>query len=546
MKDMKLPIGSLSLREHEGKLIQIAGMVDSIAQTSGPTLFSVVDGTGTLVLKGFEGPGVRAYPEIREGSAIQATVKIREFQDVLEGEIFRVVKLEGQAALALQRSIHTAERQRATVTPLPFLVQNPLLDKLKPLFIKAATEIRLAIIRNRPIIVRHHNDADGYSAGFAMERAILPLITKQHGGGKAPWEYYTRAPSAAPFYEIEDSIKDAAFSLSDVAKFSNKMPLVIIVDTGSGEESLLGIKQGKIHGSDFIVVDHHYFEKDITTAEVLVHINPFVVGEDGATFSAGMLCTELARFINPDTDISYIAALAGLADRIDNPQAINAYLKLAEKRGYTLPFLYDLAALIDFVSTKLRFMEAREYIETVFGEPIEKQRALVALMAPYIRALEARSLAIAKAAAQRERISTITLQLLDIETTFSRNTYPKPGKTIGLLHDEMIEKEKLKSLISVGVMNDLITIRATDETLFSIHDFIAYLTKHAPQAFAEGGGHHQAGAIRFVPSQKDAVLAALRAFLSQLSSSPSTPSSSSSSPASPADAKKPIKKEKKA
>ena len=513
---MKISIGSLNLHKHEGKLVQIEGIVDSIAQTSGPTLFSVVDGTGTLVLKGFEGPGIRAHPSIKEGNAIQTTAKIREYQDALEGEIFKIVKLEGQAALALQRSINAAERQRAAVTPLPFLVQSPILEKLKPAFVKAATEVRLAIIKNRPIIVRHHNDADGYSSGFAIERAILPLISKQHGGGKAAWEYYTRAPSAAPFYEIEDSIRDTAHSLSDVAKFSNKMPLVLIVDTGSGEESLLGIKQGKIHGADFIVVDHHFFEKDTTSSEVLVHINPFAVGEDGATFSAGMLCTELARYINPDVDVSYIAALAGLADRIDNQPIINAYLALAEKRGYISSFLHELAALIDFVSTKLRFMEAREYIETVFGEPLEKQRALVALMSPYIRALEARSLAIAKAAAQRESIAGCTLQTLDIESTFSRNTYPKPGKTIGLLHDELASKEKHTRLISVGLLNDIITIRATPDSQFSIHDFLAYLAKNAPQAFAEGGGHHQAGAIRFVPSKREVVLAALHAFLAHM------------------------------
>jgi RecJ-like exonuclease len=68
-------------------------------------------------------------------------------------------------------------------------------DKLKSDFIKAATEIRLAIFQNRPIIVRHHNDADGYSSGFALERAIIPLVSKQHGGGKSPWE---SCPSKEP------------------------------------------------------------------------------------------------------------------------------------------------------------------------------------------------------------------------------------------------------------------------------------------------------------------------------------------------------------
>jgi len=36
-----------------GDFISIEGIIDSISQTSGPTLFPIVDGTGTLVLKGF-------------------------------------------------------------------------------------------------------------------------------------------------------------------------------------------------------------------------------------------------------------------------------------------------------------------------------------------------------------------------------------------------------------------------------------------------------------------------------------------------------------
>jgi len=70
-----------------------------------------------------------------------------------------------------------------------------------------------------------------------------------------------RAPSVAPYYEIDDSIRDTALSLKNVAKFSNKMPLVIIVDNGSTQADLMAIKQGKVHGESFIVVDHHQFEK---------------------------------------------------------------------------------------------------------------------------------------------------------------------------------------------------------------------------------------------------------------------------------------------
>ena len=131
------------------------------------------------------------------------------------------------------RFMEQTEKEKAKVIPPKFLVESIILDKLKDSFIKAATQIRLAVIQDRPIIIRHHNDADGYSSGFALERAILPLIEKQHGSEKAGWEFFTRAPCAAPFYEIDNSIRDTALSFRNVAKFSNKMPLIVIADNGS-------------------------------------------------------------------------------------------------------------------------------------------------------------------------------------------------------------------------------------------------------------------------------------------------------------------------
>ena len=504
-------IGELTLSEHDGKLVTVLGSVDRIIQTSGPTLFVITDGSGILTMKGFEGAGVRAYPSVNEGHMVKALVEIKEFSGAMEGEIMKLHLLQGPEAELAKQELKEKERKRATVTAPTFLANSPILEKLKDRFVKAATEIRLAVIQNRPIIVRHHNDADGYSSGFAIERAIIPLIEKQHGPGKAAWEYYTRAPCAAPMYEIEDSIKDSATSLRSEAKFSNKMPLVVIVDTGSGEESLLGIKQGRIHGIEFIVVDHHVFdEKDVTSPETLVHINPFLVGEDGAKYSAGMLCTEFARFINPDFNADYIAAMAGLADRIDNKPVMDTYLSIAEAKGYSKQMMHDIGTMIDFVSAKLRFMEAREYIETVFGEPIEKQKKLLALLGPYIQNLETKGLAIAEANAVREKIGNVTLQTLEVELAFPRGSYPKPGKCVGMLHDKAQVDLKTDALVSVGILPDLVTIRATEASGFSVHTFIDKLQKELPKAFPNGGGHHLAGAVKFTPTQRENVLKVLR------------------------------------
>lgn len=515
-KALNLTIAEIN-KEHFKRIIAFSGIIDSIAQTGGPTIFSVTDGTSTLALKGFLKPGVRAYPEINHGDAVAANVRIEEFNGELEGEIIKIIKLDTIAKEQLIKSMEQILKKRAKVNDIPFLINSKILDKLKPGFVAAAEQIRLAIFQNRPIIVRHHNDTDGYSAGYALEKAILPLIEKQHGSAKSAWEFFVRAPCAAPIYEIDDSLRDTATSLRNEAKFSNKMPLIIITDNGSTPEDLLAIKHGKVHGMDFIVVDHHYFDEDLISQEVLTHINPFLIGEHGSYFSAGMLCAELARLINKNVEnIDEIPALAGLADKIylANPDDMNKYVKIAEQKAYTKELLADISAVIDFVSSKVKFMEAREYIGVLFGEPRDKQKALVELMAPHIRSLEDKALSIANSAVITETINKTTLQILDIDRTFPGfGFYPRPGRSVSIIHDYSQSEKHLNNLVSIGLMNTAITIRATNDANFSVHELIVFLNNKSPDSFVEGGGHKNAGSISFIPSKKDEILNLFKEFI---------------------------------
>ena len=496
---------------------ELVGKVNRIIQTTGPTVFVVSDGTGSLQLKAFAGAGERSYPEIEEENCIKAKVKLEEFNGEIEGDIISMVKLNEVENKEFLESMKQIEIERARVVPPEFLVQDKILDKLKNYFIAAATQIRLAIIQDRPIIVRHHNDTDGYSSGFALERAILPLIGKQHTSEKAGWEFFTRAPCAAPFYELDDSIRDTALSLRNVAKFSNKMPLIIIADNGSTQEDLMAIEQAKIHGADFIIIDHHFFEKDVISDKVLVHVNPFLVGEDGSRFSAGMLCVELARFINPDVkNIEQIPALAGFADRIDlgNPEAMESYMRIAEKEGYTKELLAELSLVIDFISAKIKFMEVREYIEVLFGEPRDKQKQLVELLAPYIHQLDMKGLAMGKSNARSDKIGKTTLQLLYFEEFFPGfGFYPKPGRIIGMVHDNLQSEKGITNLVSVGVLETSATIRATDESNFSVHELINFIDHEIPDAFVQGGGHKNAGSITFIPNKQKEIVKLIKEFI---------------------------------
>src|SRR6056297_2688436 len=77
-----------------GKTVYLAGIIDSISQTGGPTLFYVDDGTGTFSVKGFKSPGERAYEEIQEGDVVKAKIQVSEYQGEYEGEIESINKLQ--------------------------------------------------------------------------------------------------------------------------------------------------------------------------------------------------------------------------------------------------------------------------------------------------------------------------------------------------------------------------------------------------------------------------------------------------------------------
>jgi RecJ-like exonuclease len=158
-------------------------------------------------------------------------------------------------------------------------------------------------------------------------------------------------------------------------------------------------------------------------------------------------------------------------------------------------------------------MEAREYIEVLFGEPRTRQKELVSLMAPYIKELDRKGLAIGKSEAIQEHIGHITLQTIEIEKSFPGfGFFPKPGRATGLIHDNYQKESGVSSLVTAGIMNTAITIRATDDAKFSVYALKDYLTELLPDAFVEGGGHKNAGTLSFIPGKKDEVIKLLKRF----------------------------------
>jgi len=84
-------------------------------------------------------------------------------------------------------------------------IQSERLEKMRPRMIEIAQKIRRAVLDGQAVMIRHHNDTDGISAGIALEHSIKILMEK---AGINPHYYLYRSPSKAPFYEITDMLFD--------------------------------------------------------------------------------------------------------------------------------------------------------------------------------------------------------------------------------------------------------------------------------------------------------------------------------------------------
>jgi RecJ-like exonuclease len=103
---------------------------------------------------------------------------------------------------------------------------------------------------------------------------------------------------------------------------------------------------------------------------------------------------------------------------------------------------------------------------------------------------------------------------MDIENTFPGfGFYPKPGKCVGMLHDDIQTSKGIDNLVTAGLMNTAITLRATDKSNFSMHELITYLNNKSPNSFVAGGGHKNAGSITFLPNKQQEILGLLRTFI---------------------------------
>jgi archaea-specific RecJ-like exonuclease len=458
----------------------------------GPVIFSLSDGTKII-----DGVIKNSKYEVDDILDVEGYISARA--DKIQLDLNKITK----SVVDFDKIIEKISEPKRTT----FSIKSNRYEIMKSIFLKIAKRIRKAIFNNQPILIRHHNDSDGINAGIAIEKACEGLILEL---GMNPKFNIYRSPSKAPFYDISDMFKDIILSNRIEFNHFQKKPLILILDTGSSVENLFAFKTLKSLGYECIVIDHHNpvkikNNKSLVCKYLSLHLNPYLFGLDSKT-SAGMLCYELARFINENFEKSVIPAIAGISDRCDI-QETKDYITNSKKSKEELG---RMGVAIDFIAYQLRYnsgegifknvYENEEFVNLINEKVTKGVKTQLQSTLPYLRTIE---------------INGITFSYIDLQKYTLRFTYPTPGKVLGLIHDT-VAKDKENAVLTIGYVSDMIIIRAT-KPVFPVSDIITLIKQKLPQANVNGGGHEQAGTIKFVPAHLDVIIELIKEELRKIS-----------------------------
>ena len=499
----------IDLPEKLGKTVAIEGEIAQIKQTSGPTIFTIVDETGTQNGAAFIEAGVRAYPEAELGNMVKLIGEVMMRNGQLQIEVDGLSILTDEEAEIVKVRIEKALDIRSEPENVPLLVPSEVMEKLRPEMKKVAKIIRKAVFTSQPIILRHHADADGICSAVAIEQAVVSLIRESGGDFDAEYFLFKRAPSKAPFYEIEDITRDLDFSLKDHVRFGQKMPLVILTDNGSTEEDEPSYKIASVYEIPFVVIDHHHPDTTIDKY-LLAHVNPYHVGGDFG-ITAGMLGTEVARMINPKVEslIRHLPAVAAVGDRSEAPERA-LYLALV-RDNFSEQHCKDIALALDYEQFWLRFNDGREIIKDILNLTgnTERHKKLLALLIDGANTMIADQMSACMAhVAPRVLKNEARLFLLDVEIHAHKFTFPPPGKTSGEVHDRLCQQNAGKPVVTIGFGPDFAVLRSRG-VLMNIPKMVRELRVEIPGGGISGGGHLVVGSIKFVEGMRSVVLEAL-------------------------------------
>ncbi|MDB9233156.1 DHH family phosphoesterase [Halorubrum ezzemoulense] len=491
-----------SLGDAIGDSVRIEGEVVGVRQTGGPTVFEVSDATGAVDVAAFVEPGVRAHPDVEVGDAVRVDGEVESHRGDVQVESEALVLLDGEDAETVRRRLAEALTDEARPEGLQPLAGDEAVAELADDLLDAAEAVRRAVLESRPIVVRHPATADGYVAGAAVERAVLPLIRDEHAKSDAEYHYFTRRPLDEPVYGMDAATNDATRMLQDRDRHDEKLPLFLLVGAGSTTESADGIDLLSVYGVDAVVVDAAVADPETRDA-VDTLVSPELADADGdETLSTGALVASLASAINDGVraDLRHLPAVSYWADAPDR------YVDLARDAGYDAERVAELREAVALEAYYQSYQDKRELIaDLLFSDGGD----LAAHVSEQFREKLEAEVETADANVVTEAVDGVEFALLDTDGYTHRYDFPPTPLLLDDLHRRRADGEPFAT---VGVGTDELYVRTTADV--SVRDVADRAAELAPGADIATAGVRE-GKIEFLSGERDAVEDAVVAAVSE-------------------------------
>ncbi|QZX99454.1 DHH family phosphoesterase [Halobaculum rubrum] len=443
----RVDIGSLS--DRVGETVRIEGEVVGARQTGGPTVFELRDETGVVDCAAFVQAGVRAYPEIEVGDIVRLEGDVEVRRNEIQVETEALVALEGNEAAAVERRLADALSDEARPDGVATLGDHPAIEAVGDDLLEAAESIRRAVIESRPIVVRHAATADGYVAGAAVERAVLPLVREEHAKSDAEYHYFKRRPLDDPVYDMDAATKDTTRMLQDRDRHGEQLPLVLLLGTGSTVESQDGLDLLGVYDAERVVVDAATADPEIADA-VATLVNPGLAGAETADLTTGALASVLAATVNDDVadDVVHLPAVSYWEG---TPET---YVDLAATAGHDADRVAELREAVALEAYYQSYQDKRELITDILFD--SEGGDLAGHIAGQFREKLETELDTAEANIEEREVDGRTFATLDADAYSHRFDFPSTT----LLADELQRRGDRDATVLYGT--DELYVRADD------------------------------------------------------------------------------------
>ncbi|UTF55248.1 DHH family phosphoesterase [Natronosalvus rutilus] len=483
-----------AIENQVGSIVRLEGEITGVRQTSGPTVFELSDETGTVESAAFEEAGVRAYPAVEIGDVVTLEGEVERHYGDLQIETETLEVLEGEDRETITERLEDAIDQQARPTIVAPLVDDPVVETVEDEIVDAATAIRRAVVEARPIVVRHSATADGYVAGAALERAILPLIEEKHTRDDAVYHYVERRPLDGHVYDMDAATGDVTSMLEARDRHGEQLPLIVLVDAGGTTDSLDGYELLDIYGADRLVIDDSRADAAVADA-VNVVVSPSLADVDASNdlsaITTSTLAANVAAHVNDDVraDLEHLPAVSFWDD------VPEAYADLAENAGYDAEACTERREAVALEAYYQSYKDKRELVADLLFDGAG-DGDLAAHVAAQFRAKLETELETARENLEVRDVDGRSVAVIDTAAFIHRFDFP----TTTLLLDELHRRGE--ESITLGVGEDELYVRSDDDV--DVRELGSTLETTVPDAGITVVGGRD-GYIEFLSGEREAV-----------------------------------------